>query len=93
MKKWIMMSLVLLLCTLQTRLWGNKDGIRDVMRLKQSIDAQTQELDRLKLRNQQLDAEVSSLKNFPEALEERARSELGMIKENETFCLILEREG
>lgn len=91
MKKWIVICLVTLIFVLQTRLWGNKDGIRDVLHLRQSIELQSQEIDRLRLRNQQLDAEVRALKNFPEALEERARAELGMIKETETFCLILER--
>lgn len=90
MKKWILVVLLGLLAVLQLRLWGNEDGIRDVLRLKQSIALQTQETDRLKHRNDQLDKEVKALKNFPEALEERARSELGMIKQNETFYLISE---
>lgn len=90
MKKTLITIFICLLFGLQIRLWGKHDGIRDVLRLKHSITLQTKEVERLKQRNHRLDLEVQALKNFPEALEERARVELGMIKENETFCLVVE---
>lgn len=90
MAKWITLCCILLIAVLQLRLFGKGDGVREVLRLKQNIALQTQEVERLQNRNQKLDQEIQGLKNFPEALEERARAELGMIKENETFCLVVE---
>jgi len=90
MTKWVILSLVIVLGILQMRLWGTEDSIRNVLRLKSNIQAKMLEVEQLKQRNQRLDAEVRALKNFPESLEERARSELGMIKPNETFFLIID---
>lgn len=88
--KWILLVLFGLLGFLQLGLWTGEGSLREVFRLKQIIQVQIKESERLSLRNQKLEAEVQALKTRPEALEERARAELGMIKQNETFCLIIE---
>ncbi len=77
--------LVLLLLVLQFRLWVGDSSIWEVWRLQTAVEQQQQENRRLKERNQALEAEVNDLKQGVEAIEERARSELGMIKKNETF--------
>lgn len=77
--------LLLLLVVLQYRLWVGEGSLADVYNLKQEINEQKQALLRLEQRNGALQAEVSDLKRGLEAIEERARSELGMIKDNEVF--------
>ena len=68
-----------MLIVLQYRLWVGEGSLAEVHALKQEIDSQQRELAELRNRNQQLEAEVSDLKKGLEAIEERARSELGMI--------------
>ena len=63
--------------------------MEEVWRLKRSVEAQQAENQRLRERNQALAAEVMDLKQGQEAIEERARSELGMIKEGEEFYQII----
>ena len=86
----LIILLVVLLLLLQYRLWFSHDGLPAVLHLNRSIEVQRAENKVLKVRNQELAAEVQDLKNGSEALEERARSELGMIKQGETFIQIIE---
>ena len=79
--------LLLLLTTLQYRLWVSEDGFREVWRLEGRGQAQAAENQRLKDRNAQLNAEVEDLKSGFSALEERARSDLGMVGSDESFYL------
>jgi len=79
-----------LLAVLQYQLWMGERGLSDVWRLHKTLEAQEQENQRLKERNQALAAEVKDLKQGQEAIEERARSELGMIKKGETFYQVVE---
>lgn len=74
---------------LQYRLWVSPDGMRDVWRLEQAIAAQTGENDRLTERNSTLAAEVRDLKEGRAAIEERARTDLGMVRPNETFYQVV----
>jgi cell division protein FtsB len=90
MTKWILIVLCALLGILQLRLWAGEGSLKNVLRLKQIITLQSQDIEQLTVRNKRLDAEVQALKTHPTAMEERARSELGMIKEGETFCVIVE---
>lgn len=83
--KLLITLLVLLLIVLQYRLWVGEGSLAEVYNLKQEINEQKQALLRLEKRNGALQAEVSDLKRGLDAIEERARSELGMIKENEVF--------
>ncbi len=84
--------LVVLLLLLQYRLWVGEGSLAEVSHLKREIAAQQQELARLRQRNRALMAEVQDLKQGLTAIEERARSELGMIRKGETFYQIIEPE-
>ncbi len=81
--------LIITMAVLQYRLWAGSGNLPEVWHLKEVIASQTTELERLKDRNRQLSAEVAVLKTNPTALEERARTELGMIKKGETYCLVV----
>ena len=84
--------LVVLLLLLQYRLWVGDGSLGEVWRLHQAIEAQQKENERLAERNRALEAEVKDLKQGLEAIEERARSELGMVREDETFYQVVEPE-
>jgi len=81
--------LAVCLVLLQYRLWLSEQGVREVQRLQAAIDAQVIANHRQGDRNRQLGAEVNNLKVGFAALEERARSELGMVGNNETFFQIV----
>ena len=77
---------------LQYRLWLSDSGAREIWRLRNSVEHQRAENHGLSERNAQLKAEVQDLKVGLSAVEERARSELGMIKSNETFYQVVPRD-
>jgi cell division protein FtsB len=79
----------LLLLLLQYRLWISEQGKREVWRLTQAVEAQAAANAEQRERNRQLLAEVTDLKVGLTALEERARSELGMVGNSETFYQIV----
>ena len=81
--------LALALVLLQYRLWLTDQGLREVTRLQASVDAQGAANREQSERNRQLAAEVTDLKVGLAALEERARSELGMVGNSETFYQIV----
>lgn len=81
--------LIVLLVLLQAKLWLGDGGYRDVQRLSERVDAQESENAELRARNDQLRAEVDDLREGLDAVEERARSELGMIREGEEFYLVV----
>jgi cell division protein FtsB len=78
-----------ILLALQYRLWLSSDGVSEVSRLSEAVDRQKAENEELVERNQQMVAEVADLKAGMTAIEERARSELGMIGRNETFYQVV----
>ncbi len=81
--------LFLLLIVLQAKLWFGGHGVFQLWSLENNIaDAQTRNAD-LVQRNETLHAEVEELRDGKEALEERARSQLGFIKEGETFYRVI----
>lgn len=82
--------LIVVLALLHYRLWIAEDGMHRVFSLNQSIQQQHAENAELADRNQVLAAEVEDLKSGLDAIEERARSELGMIRKGETFFQIVE---
>ncbi|MBS7456448.1 cell division protein FtsB [Coralloluteibacterium stylophorae] len=86
----IALLLVALLVLLQVKFWAGEGGWREVEALEQSVARQRAENARLKLRNDALSAEVEDLKTGDAAIEERARSELGMIRPGETFYRVVE---
>ena len=85
MLRWIALVLVLLLIGLQLKLWSAHGGVHEVDALRVAIKKQTDENARLQQRNQALAADVSDLKHGDQAIEARARTELGLIKPGETF--------
>jgi cell division protein FtsB len=87
--KWLAVALGFAVIALQYRLWMSDDGVRDLMRLRAAVEIQSAENAQLTDRNRQLSAEVRDLKQGFNALEERARSELGMIAGNETFYQVV----
>ena len=90
MVKIVSAILLLLLVLLQYRLWLDKGGIPEVLQLEKEVESASIEVDRLKERNQKLAAEVVDLKTGLEAIEERARSDLGMIKNDEVYYQVID---
>ena len=86
-------ALVVLLLALQYRLWFGDGSLQEVWRLREQARASQSEVQRLSLRNQALAAEVADLKSGLEAIEERARAELGMIDKDETFYQFVLEQG
>jgi len=81
-----------LIVLVQFPLWLGKGGWLRVWEVDQQLDAQRVRSGQLQVRNQALDAEVRDLKQGLDALEERARYELGMIKSDEVFFQIVEKK-
>lgn len=79
------LSLLALVVILQFRLWVSGSGMREVWRLRREVAAQQEINEGLKERNRTLAGEVVDLKSGKSAIEERARTDLGMIGTNETF--------
>ena len=82
--------LAFVIVTLQYRLWLGEDSIRALNLLEVDLEAQRQGNAELTERNRLVEIEVLDLKNGLEAVEERARSELGMIRDGEVFYLIVD---
>lgn len=87
---WIFLLLLLMLGGLQYRLWVGEGSLAQVAELKEAIAQQQTENQRLHERNRILEAEVMELKQGMETVEERARHELGMVKEGETLFQLAE---
>ncbi len=87
--KWFAAALALVVLLLQYRLWVSRDGVREIGRLEGAVAAQRADNESLANRNAELAAEVRDLKKGVTALEERARSDLGMIASNETFYQVI----
>lgn len=89
MLRWVALILIVLLIALQLKLWLGEGGMRDLHALRARIAAQDAENAKLKQRNQALSAEVQDLKHGQQAVEARARSELGLIKPGERFYQVV----
>jgi len=90
--KLLALALVTLIALLQYPLWLGKGSWLRVWEVDQQLRAQRDINQKLQARNGALDAEVRDLKQGLEAIEERARSELGMVKQDEIFFQLLEPE-
>jgi len=90
--KIIALVLLALLIWLQYKIWLQDGGIPEIVQLEQEVEQVNIEVKRLQERNQSLDAEVKDLKKGLDAIEERARSEMGMIKEGEIYYQVIESE-
>jgi cell division protein FtsB len=91
--KWLAVALFAALLLLQYRLWLSNDGVSEVLRLRSAVAARQADNARVSERNRQLAAEVRDLKQGYTALEERARSDLGMIAGNESFYQVVPQKG
>ena len=85
-----MTFLVVILLLLQYRLWFSHDGLPAVLYLHRQVEIQKQDNNVLEQRNKLLAADVDDLKSGLDALEERARNDMGMIRSDETFFQIIE---
>jgi cell division protein FtsB len=88
--KWLWVLLVVFILGLQYRLWVGENSLAELWGVKVKLEEQQAINNELQSRNDALKAEVSDLKQGLDAIEERARSELGMIKEDETFYQLVE---
>jgi cell division protein FtsB len=91
-KMLVVLALAALLAALQYRLWFGGGGNRQGAELQARVDQQRRQNEGLEQRNAALAAEVADLKSGEAAIEERARSELGMIKPGETFYRVVDHE-
>jgi len=89
--RWLALAFIALIVALQYPMWLGKGGWLQVRELDRQLAAQTEANAKLKVRNDALDADVRDLKAGVEAIEERARSELGMVKQDEVFFQLRQR--
>ena len=89
----ITLALAALLLLIQYPLWLGKGGWLRVADFETQVAASHKKTDELKARNAKLESEVRDLKDGTGAVEERARYELGMIKQNEIFVQVLGANG
>ena len=89
----LIVILLFMLLALQYRLWFGEGSFAEVSYLKSEIKRQQLELSRMKQQNLELRAEIDDLRQGLEAVEERARNELGMIREGEVYFQIIEPES
>lgn len=85
---WLFIFLLLLLAGLQYRLWWGEGGVRHTEDLKRQIARQEVENKKLLEKNRQLEAEVVELKKGTDTIEEKARHDLGMVKDGETLYIV-----
>lgn len=88
--KWIALILVMILMTLQYRIWFGESSFREIKQQRERIATIKNENKNLALRNQKILAEINDLRHGTDAIEERARYQLGMIKKGEIFIRILD---
>ena len=89
MRRILTVVLSLLLAGLQYRLWIADGGLAHTHRLAEQVQAQRDEVAALTARNAALDAEITDLKSGGGAIESRARMNLGMVRDGETFFLVI----
>ena len=88
--RWLIALLVAMLLVLQYRLWVGEGSLAEVWRLRQQTEVQNKENELLIERNRALEAEVTDLKQGMDAVEERARNDIGMIKKDEVFYQVID---
>ena len=89
--RWLALAFIALIVALQYPMWLGKGGWLQVRELDRQLAARKEANAKLKVRNDALDADVRDLKAGVEAIEERARSELGMVKQDEVFFQLRQR--
>ena len=89
--RYFLLTLIVLIALVQWVLWFGNDGIIDLWESRQNLQASRLDNQELEHRNNELKAEVIDLQTGLQAVEERARSELGLVKQDETFIQIIEK--
>lgn len=87
---WALSSVLIVL--LQVRLWSDEGGVPQIYEINQLIEEQEAKNETLRLRNAQMHAQIALLANGPRAIEELARENMGLIKQGETFFLVIEEK-
>lgn len=90
--KWIVAVLVLIILGLQYRLWFGEGSVEQIVQLQREIEKQKIENAALQERNRALLAQIRELKEGTEGIEGKARADIGMIKEGETFYFITDEK-
>ena len=85
--------LLVILIGLQYKLWFGDGSLSEVVQLNRELEIQKNKLQALEERNRILEAQVLDLQNGLDAFEEKARNDLGMIKQGETFIQLIPAEG
>ena len=88
--RWLIAILVFLLAVLQYRLWIAQGSLAEQYRLHQQVQEQTRINEELRQRNSVLEREVMELKTGNNGVEQRAREQLGLVREDETFYQFVE---
>jgi cell division protein FtsB len=81
----IIIGLIVILAALQYRLWVGEGGVKHWVNLENNLAAHEQENQKLASRNKALEADIEELKQGDQALEEQARFELGMVRDDEIY--------
>ena len=90
--RWLLIILVVLFVGLQIRLWVGEGSLAHRAELGRQIELQAEKNRQLKQRNDLIAEEVESLKNNLDSIEEKARNDLGMIKQGEIFYLVIDKD-
>ena len=91
--KILLAALILILIALQYKLWFGDGSLSEVVQLSRELEIQKKRLHELEERNRILEAQVLDLQNGLDAFEEKARNDLGMIKQGETFIQLIPKEA
>ena len=90
--RWLLLALLVILAALQDRLWIAEGSLAEQRRLELQIEEQTRVNSRLQARNAVLEREVLELQSGNKGIEQRAREQLGLVREGETFYQIVEEQ-
>jgi|OM-RGC.v1.030504851 cell division protein FtsB len=91
--RWLTLILLVLLAGLQFRLWVGEGSLAHRAELNRQLQQQEEENQALRDRNQRIATDVESLKTNLDSIEEKARADLGMIKQGETFYLVIDKDN
>ena len=89
--RWILLLLVIVILFMQIKIWVSKDGYQQMSVLQNSVDTQIKNNIFLEDRNKALEVEIRDLKIGTEAIEERARKDLGLIGKDEIMYIIVDQ--
>ena len=91
--KWLATILLVVFISLQYRIWFGQSSFQKIQQQENKVSQIKLENDELQLRNQKLLAEIKDLRKGVDSVEERARFQLGMIKEDEVFFRLIKKDS